>query len=153
MIDFTIVSGWGLTALKWLRELPDTVKVLGKFRGGHPFVSIVPYRNPMYHEATQPDGTTVTQIAIDCLITNGRDARSLIIPRVECHVRWRGTVQEAIPDLQKIPPRSSAERRLIFHFSKALNKPHGCTMILYDQFGKRHRKWIRLHYGRPHDPF
>jgi hypothetical protein len=71
MIDFTIASGWGLTALKWLRELPETVTVWGKFRRRHPAVSIVPHRNPMYHEATQPDGTIATQIMLDCLVTNG----------------------------------------------------------------------------------
>jgi hypothetical protein len=143
MVDFAVVSGWGLAVLKWLRELPETVKIWRQFRRGHPAISIVPRRNPMYDEATQPDGTIATQIVLDCLITNGRDARLLLIPRAECHVRWCGTVQEAIPALEQIPPRHSVERRLVFHFSRALNKPRGCTVILYDQFGKKHKKRIR----------
>jgi hypothetical protein len=80
------------------------------------------------------------------------DDRSLLIARTECYVRRFGTVQGIFVP-QKIAPRHSAEERFLFMFSRALNKPHGCTMILFDQFGKKHKKWIRLHYGKPHDPF
>jgi hypothetical protein len=33
------------------------------------------------------------------------------------------------------------------------SSPSKKTTILLDQFGKRHSKWVRLHHGRPHDPF
>jgi len=106
----------------------------------------------MYSESTQPDGTIVTQIVLDCIVTNGREDRSLLIARAECHVRWCGTVQ-GLPIVEEILLKRSAETRFIFHFSRALNNPRGCTVILTDQFGHKHKQWIRLHYGRPHDPF
>ncbi len=40
--------------------------------------------------------------------------------------------------------KRSAETRFIFHFSRALNNPRGCTVILTDQFGHKHKQWIRL---------
>ncbi len=100
-IDPTIASQWGLTALKWLREIPETVKSWGQSRPRYPAVSIVPVRHPMYSESTQPDGTIVTQIVLDCIVTNGREDRSLLIARAECHVRWCGTVQ-GLPIVEEI---------------------------------------------------
>jgi hypothetical protein len=108
----------------------------------------------MYSESKQPDGTIVTQVVLDCLVTNGREDRSLLIARTECHVRSHGTVQGLpIPISEEILLKRTAEMRFIFHFSCALNNPRGFTVILTDQFGRKHKQWIRLHYGRQHDPF
>jgi hypothetical protein len=150
MVDPATVSNWALTILKWVKELP-IISGLLKPRSLYPDVSIVPKRT-MYHEATQKDGSIVTQIEMDCLVTNGSEDRSLIIARSECYV-WRyGTVQGVV-FANAIPPRDSAEVRFVFLFSKSLGKPRRCKMLLLDQFDKRHTKWVRLHYGRPHDPF
>jgi hypothetical protein len=153
-MDPVTVSQWGLTALKWLREIPETVKSWGQSRPRYPAVSVVPVQHPMYSESAQPDGTIVTQIMMDCLVTNGREDHSLLIARTECHVRSHGTVQGLpIPIGEEILLKRSAEMRFIFHFSRALNNPRGFTVILTDQFGHKHKQWIRLHYGRPYDPF
>src|SRR5258708_13777212 len=92
-----------LTVFKWFRELPETIKAWKQFRPRYPAVSIVRRQNAMYHEATQTDGTIVTQIMLDCLITNGLEDRWLLVARTECHVRWRGTVV-GIPVAEKLPP-------------------------------------------------
>ena len=152
MIDPVITSPWGLAVLKWLKELPETIKAWGPFRHRHLAVSIVPQQNPIYHEAAQADGTIVTQIVLECLITNGLEDCSLRIGRAECHVRLCGTVR-GIPCLEKVPPGCSAEGRFFFYFLRALNQPRGCTLVLFDQFGNKHKKWIRLQHGKPHDPF
>ena len=145
MVDPATVSNWGLMILKWAKELP-IISGLLKPRSRYPDVSIVPQRT-MYGEAKQD-----THIAVDCLVTNGSEDRSLIIARSECYVRGYGTVQ-GIFVADAIPPRHSAEIRFMFAFSSGLGKPHRCQLILFDQFGKRHKQWVRLHHGRPHDPF
>ena len=149
MVDPATVSSWGLTILKWAKELP-IVSGLLKPRSRYPGVSIVP-KQTMYGEAKQNDGSIATQIEVDCLVTNGSEDRSLIIARSECYVRGFGTVQ-GIFVADAIPPRHSAEIRFRFAFSSGLGKPHRCQLILFDQFAKRHKQWVRLHHGRPHDP-
>jgi len=150
MVDPATVSNWGLMILKWAKELP-IISGLLKPRSRYPDVSIVPKRT-MHGEAKQNDGSIATQIAVDCLGTNGAEDRSLIIARSECYVWRHGTVQGMFV-ADAIPPRHSAELRFAFLFSSSLGKPRRCRMILVDQFGKRHTKWVRLHHGRPHDPF
>jgi hypothetical protein len=140
-----------LAVLNWLKGLPETIKAWRQFRRRYPRISIVP-RHTMYHEVAQPDGTIVTQIVLDCVITNGLEDRSLLIVRAECHVWRRGTVQ-GLSTLERIQPRHSAEGRFMFHFPSALNKPRHCTLILFDQWEHKKKKWIRLHQGMPYDPF
>jgi hypothetical protein len=151
MVDPLVASQWGLAALNWLRALPETIRAWRPQRRQRISVSLVPQRTA-YHEATQPDGSVVTLIALNYLVTNGSEERALLIPRIECHVRRCGTVQ-GLGMVEKLPPRHASEAQLMFHFSGALNKPTGCTVSLFDQFGSKHATWIRLHYGRPHDPF
>ncbi len=149
MVDPATVSNWGLMILKWAKELP-IISGLLKPRSRYPDVSIVPKRT-MHGEAKQNDGSIATQIEVDCLVTNGSEDRSLIIARSECYVRGFGTVQ-GIFVADAIPPRHSAEIGFMFAFSSGLGKPHRCQLILFDQFAKRHKQWVRLHHGRPHDP-
>jgi hypothetical protein len=149
MVDPLSASNWGLAILKWVKELPV---IRGWLRPrAYPAVSIVAQRT-MYGEAQQNDGAIVSQIALDCLITNGLEDRALIVARSECYVRRHGTVQ-GIAIADAIQPRCSAEVRFVFAFSRSLDKPHRCRIILFDQFGKVHKKWIRLQHGRMHDPF
>jgi hypothetical protein len=150
MIDPAAAPAWGIAALKWLRELPETIRAWGR-SNRYPAVTIVPQRQ-LYHEITRFDGSTIgTDLILDCLITNGSEDRSLLIPRLECHVHGFGTVK-GVGLVVEIPPGHSSHEQLIFGFSRALNKPRGCTIILFDQFAKKHRKWIKLHYGGPADP-
>jgi len=63
MVDPLIASQWGLTVLKWLREIPETVRAWLPFsHRPSAAVSVVPQRT-MYHETPQADGTITTQIA------------------------------------------------------------------------------------------
>jgi hypothetical protein len=149
MIEPATASGWGIAALRWLQELPATIKAWRR-SSRYPAVSIVPQRD-WYHEAKQSDGTIATQVTLDCLITNGSEDCGLLIPRVECHVRGFGTVK-GVCTTEQVSPSASSPTRFIFHFSRALNRPRGCAIILFDQFGKKHKKRITLNHGRPHDP-
>jgi len=78
--------------------------------------------------------------------------RALIIAKAECYVRGHGTV--AGPVVPKpLRSGSASEERFVFPFSRALNTPAGCTMKLWDQFGKQHKVRVRLQHGNPMDPY
>jgi hypothetical protein len=144
VIEPATASGWGLAILKWLRELPETIKA---WSGRYPTVSIVP-QDEFYNEDTlrHPDASRLT---LDCLVTNGSEAHALMIALVECHVRGVGTVKGSSSTTKLIPPMQSLKVRFVFEFSRHLTNPRGCKIILCDQFGQKHSKWVTLKYRGP----